>query len=425
MAEIQVSHKPKFFYGYWIMAAAFFSLFILGGYGVYGFSLFVSSIQKDFGWSRGEIMTAFTIGQMMQAFSHPVTGKLVSRFRAGKVIAAGALAVGIGFLLQSRLNSRWAFYAGYAIIGMGLSAIGPVSATYVVSNWFKKRRGTAIGITSAGIGAGGFFLSRVIGGYLIPNAGWRNAYMAMGLFALLLIPVGLLLIKSKPADMGLRPYGAETGEATAEAKAKPAGSEGFTLKMALYTSTFWLMFISYITAGFGREGVVQSQTSYLQDIGFPLATAAGALGSVALGSLFGKFLFGLICDKIKAKYAWIIGIVFMITAILIINNTNQTTPITTMWIYAIIMGLGMGSWLPTMSILVSTNFGLLAYGAIYGLISMAQSLGTAIAPSVAGYMYDSTGTYHRVFIIFAIINAVAIPAILLVRPNKAKETKTS
>ncbi len=425
MAATQVSPRPKIFYGYWMVAAAFLCLFMDGGYGVYGFSLFVSNIQKDFGWSRGAIMIGYTIAQMVQAFSHPITGKLVSRYGAGKVIATGALIVGLGFILQSRMNSVWSFYIGYAIIGVGLSAIGPVPQSYVVSNWFKKRRGTVIGITAAGIGAGGFILSRVIGGYLIPGVGWRTSYLVMGLSVLPLIPLGLLLIKSKPADMGLYPDGIPASEAAAEAKAKPAASGGWSLKMALYTSTFGLICLAYITNGFGHQGVVQSQTPYLQDIGFPLATAAGALGSVALGSLIGKLFFGWLCDKIQAKYALVIGVTLQIVAILIILSTSQSSPITMMWLYAIVMGLGMGSWMPTMSILVSNNFGLASYGAIYGMTSLVYSLGNSVAPSVAGYMYDATGTYHQVFIIFAIVNAVAIPAILLVRPPKSKEAKTS
>ncbi len=425
MTEVSIVKKPRFFYGYWMVAAGFLCLFINGGYSIYGFSLFVSHIQKDFGWSRGEIMTAFTITQIIQAFFHPITGKLVSRYRAGKVIAVGALAVGLGFIFQSRMNSLWAFYIGYAVIGAGLSAIGPVPQSYVVSNWFKKRRGTVIGITVAGIGAGGFILARVIGGYLIPGIGWRNSYLVMGLFALLLIPLGLLLVKSKPADMGLYPDGITASEAVAEAKTRPAGSGVWTLKMALYTSTFWLIFLSFITEGFGHTGVVQSQTPYLEDIGFPLATAAGALGSVALGSLLGKLFFGWLCDKMQAKYACAIGVTLMSVAILIIINTNQTTPITTMWLYAIIMGLGVGSLIPTMSILISANFGLASYGAIYGMISLAQTLGSSVAPSVAGYMYDATGTYHQVFIIFAIVNTVGIPAILAVRKPKLKQIPSS
>ncbi len=425
MTEAQVLPKPKVFYGYWMLAIAFFCCFIHGGYGMYGFGLFVSHLQKDFDWSRGAIMTAFTICSLIGGFTHPITGRLVNRYGAGKVIAAGSLAMGLGFILLSRMNNIWNFYAGYAIIGVGLSAIGTIPASYVVSNWFKKRRGMAIGVMSAGIGTGGFILARFIGGYLIPGVGWRTSYLVMALFVWLLIPLGLLLIKSKPADMGLYPDGVPMDEANAGTKAKFAASEGFTLKMALYTSAFWLICLSFVASGFGHVGVVQSQVPYLEDIGFPLAADATALSSVALGSLFGKLFFGWLCDKIQAKYACAIGVGLELIATCIIINTNQTTPITTMWLYAIVMGLGMGSNVPTLSLLVSTNFGLTSYGVIYGMTSLAQSLGSAPGPSVAGYMYDATHTYHQAFIIFAIVTAVSVAAVLAVRPPKIKKIKNS
>ncbi len=390
---------------------------------MYGFGLFVNDLQKDFGWSRGAIMVAFTLNNLISGFSGPAIGRFLSRWKAGRIIAIGALVEGLGFILLTRMNSIWAFYIGYAVIGLGMSATGPLTQSYVVSNWFKKRRGMAIGIMSAGIGTGGFVLARVIGN-IIPAIGWSNSYLAMGLFVFLLIPLGIFAVKTKPADIGLYPDGVPASEAVARDKTAPA-AEGWSLKMALRTSTFWLICLSFIASGFGHVGVVQSQTPYLEDIGFPLAAAATALSSVGLGSLIGKFFFGWLCDKVNAKYATAIGAGLELIATIIIINTSRTTPITTMWLYAVIMGLGMGHNVPTLSMLVSTNFGLASYGVIYGMANMIQNLGGSPAPTIAGYMYDATHTYHQAFIVFAIVTAVAVIAILAVRRPKSKESKAS
>jgi MFS family permease len=198
-------------------------------------------------------------------------------------------------------------------------------------------------------------------------------------------------------------------------------SVGLSPKVALATSAFWLTAIAFLADGFSQVGTVQNQVPHLQDIGFPLASAAAAMSATGLGSLFGKFFFGWLSDKIKPKYACAIGFVLQLTAILILINVNKTTPVSTIWLYAIIMGLGMGSWLPTMSMLISTNFGLVYYGAIFGMTSLAQSIGGSAGPAFAGFMFDRMGSYHIAFIVLVSLFAVALPAILLVRTPKARQ----
>jgi len=319
------------------------------------------------------------------------------------------------------MNNLWYFYGGYTIIGVGIAATSLVPATAVVSNWFKKHRGTAIGIMSTGVGAGGLVLAPFIGSYLIPTFGWRASYLTLALLTWIIIPLALLVIRTKPADMGLYPDGMQAPEVVSETKAPPSAPEGLSLKMALATSGFWLIAVSFLTSGFSQIGTLQSQVPHIMDIGFPLATAATALGGVGLGSLVGKFVFGWLCDHIQAKYALCIGLGLQLAALIILISVGPASPLSIIWLYAIIFGLGVGSWLPTMSMLISTNFGLASYGAIFGMINLAQSIGTATGPLMAGFMYDAMNTYHEAFIIFLILYIVAIPAILAVRRPKSLE----
>ena len=413
------SKKPKVFYGYWIVVTAFFCAFIHSGCGFYAFSLFVTPLQADFGWGRGGIMIALTIFFLIGGVTAPYVGRLVDRYGAKKVLALGAAITGLGFVLLSLVQSLWHFYGGYIIVGVGMAATGMVPATTIVSNWFEKRRGTAIGIMSAGIGAGGFALAPLIGAYLIPNFGWRVSYFALALITWLLIPLVLLVIKTKPADMGLYPDGRQDSETVAETEALPSASEGLTLKMALATSSFWLIAVSFLANGFSEVGLLQNQVPYLVDVGFPLTTAATAYGVVGLWSLIGKFGFGWLCDRIQAKYACAIGFGVQLVGIIILMNVRPTAPPALLWLYAVVIGFGVGSWLPTMSMLISTNFGLAAYGTIFGMVTLAQSIGTSTGPLMAGYMYDTMGSYHWAFIIFLALFAVAIVTILAVRHPKS------
>jgi len=189
--------------------------------------------------------------------------------------------------------------------------------------------------------------------------------------------------------------------------------------MTLVTSGFWLAAVSYFAGGFSSVGITQNQAPFLEDIGFPVAIAAGALGGIGLGSLIGKFVFGWLCDRIQAKYANAIALILQVGGIIVIMNIKPASPVAMIWLYVALTGLGAGGWLPTMSMLTSTNFGLAAYGTIFGVLNIAQSIGVAVGPLVAGYMYDSMGNYYWAFILLLAFYAISIPTILMVQRPKS------
>jgi len=420
MGKPHLSKKPKVFYGYWIVAATFLCLLVVSGCGFFAFSLFVKPLEADLSWDRGGIMVAFTIYVLVRGVASVFTGRMIDRHEARKVITTGAIIVGLGFILLSQMSNLGHFYLSYAVIGVGMAAMGHVPLSAIVSNWFEKRRGTAIGIMSAGIGAGGFTLAPLIGGYLIPNFGWRDSYLVLALLTwVLIIPLALFVIKTRPADIGLYPDGRQIPETVAVTEASSLTSKGVTLKMALATSSFWLIAIAFLTSGFSQVGIIQSQVPHIEDIGFPAVIAAGVLGILGVFSLVSKFAFGWLCDRIPPKYACAIGFVLQMTSIIILMNIKPASPQALIWLYATTVGLAAGSWLPTMSMLVSTNFGLATYGAIFGMVSLAMNIGDATGPLMAGYMYTNTGTYHQAFIIFLALYVIAMPAILAVRRPKS------
>ncbi len=416
MEKPRLSKKPKFFYGYWIVVATFVCAFMDSAAGYYAFSLFVRPLEAAFGWSRGEIMVGWTARYLGVGLVSPFIGRLVDRYGARRVIAIGAIVAGFGFVFLSQMQNIWYFYIGWIIIGIAMAATGLIPASAVVSSWFTKRRGTALGIMGVGFGAGGV-LSPLIGGYLIPTFGWRISYLALAPLMWVLFPLALLVIKTKPADMGLYPYGVEAPEAVAEDKAKalPSTSKGASLKMALATSGFWLIAVSFLLGSFGETGVTQSQVPYLEDIGFPAAIAAATLAVVGIVSAIGKFIFGWLCDRIAPKYARTIGLGSLIAATSILVNVRLASPPALLWLYAAIKGFGAGSWLPTVSMLISTTFGLASYGVILGMVAFAQSIGNGAGPLFAAYMYDVTGSYYWAFIIIIALVVVAIIAVVAVR----------
>ena len=228
-------------------------------------------------------MLGITILYLAMAVTSPFVGRLVERHAVSKIVAVGALIASLGFFLLSQLHGLWFFYGGWMVVGVGQAAIGPTPASAAVSNWFKKRRGTAIGIMGIGVGAGGFVLAPIVGGFLIPDFGWRESFIALSLLYLLLVPLALLVIKTKPSDKGLYPDNVEPDKEPVEVKTAP--SQGLSLKTALATPAFWLITVSFLLSQFGESGVVQNQVPFLEDTGFPVAMAAAALAPLGWGAL--------------------------------------------------------------------------------------------------------------------------------------------
>lgn len=413
--------KDRVFYGYWIVVVAFLCMLINGGIGFYSFSLFTKPLQAEFGWSRGTISAAFTLFMMTMGMVGPLIGRMVDRYEPRRVIVIGASIAGLGFIWLSLMHNLWSFYIGYFVIGIGMAALGSIPSTKVVSNWFIRRRGTALGIAASGIGIGGLILAPTFGSYVIPNFGWKISYLALALLTwVLIIPAALLVIKTRPADIGLYPDGVETTEAVTSVQLAAQASKDWTLQMALKTSAFWLIAVAFVTATFSYMGTLQHEVNYLIDIGFPVAMAATIHGVVGFGSAIGKFGFGWLCDRISARYVATISFALQLAAIIILITLKPTSPLIMLMLYAIFFGLGIGGNVPPQSMLVSGSFGLASYGAIYGMMGLISSPMSSMGPLFAGYVFDTTQTYLWVFVVFLVLYVIAIPSILAARQPKQR-----
>lgn len=412
---------PHVYYGYWVLAISFLCLVVMNGIVGYSFSLYVKPLSAEFGWSRAAIMAGATISFLVMGLSAPLVGRAVSRLGARKVIPFGALILGLSYFFLSNTHELWQFYISYTLTGIGAGSMGMVPTSMVISDWFRERRGLAIGILGSGIGVGGFFMPLLVGAFFIPTLGWRASYLLSGiLIASLIIPLSILVIRTRPSDMGhianelSRPdKGNKNETATSNLPER-----GLNLKEALRTRTFWLMVVAFATFSFANASIMQNHVPHLQDIQIPTAIAATALSAVGIGSAIGKFGFGWLCDFIQSKYTLVIGICCQITSVLILMNMKSTSSVVSIWLYAGIFGLGIGSWLPAMSMTVSNIFGMASYGVIFGMMNLIFGVGGSLGPVVAGMIYDANQSYFWAFIMSFSLYAVSMPAILMVRRPK-------
>ncbi len=400
--------QSKSYHRWLIVVVAFYGCCLHAGCLIYAFSLFIKPLQSQFGWDRATIAIAFTLQFLCLGLISPFVGKAVDRLGARNVITLGSIIVALGFLTLPFIKTPLQFYLINILIGLAAAAIGPVPCSSAVSSVFSEKRGLAIGLMSTGIGVGGFIFSPLIGGVLIPRFGWHGGYVGIAVAHLLMVPLAMTILKKQPK--------------TAPTHSVAASTEN-NHRNELITAPFILISIAFFLFLFSLVGTLQSQAPHLQDIGFPLFTASAALGALGLVSAAAKFFFGWLCDKIHPKTAFIISSIFLITGISLLWLIKPSSPSILLWSYAIIFGIGIGSWLPIMSMMVSTTFGMSSYGLIFGGVALVESIGQAIGPLTAGFLYDVTSSYHSSFLLFIAAAVLSIPAVLGVR--KLAPTKES
>ena len=408
--------QNRFSYGYWIVLAGLVTLTLTAGFAFFGFSVFNKPIADEFGWSRGEVTAAFSIFIITAAILSPIVGWLTDKRGPRQVLFLGTIALSLALFLLSRTSALWNYYLFHLCLGIGHVLLGTIPLSIIISNWFHRSRGTMQGLAFTGIGLGGIVLAAPIGNYLIPNIGWRNAYLVITIFLLFIMLLLLFfVVKEHPQQKGLRPYGQEAAEAADDHGSKTRETIGFNRKEAMGTLTFWIIALTSTVYGAGLTAALQNQVSILTEQGFTATSAVAAIGVVGIGSAVGKLIFGYLCDRINPKYAAAISYALTASSLIIMIQARSMTHL---WLFAVIHGLGHGGWAPNLAMLAVSYFGLKHYGAVLGAMHLLYMAGLAIGPMIAGFAYDQTGSYRLVLVVFAVLCFVSVPVIAVIRKPK-------
>jgi len=405
-----------FFYGWVVVGVVFVTMAICVNART-AFSLLFPPILDEFGWERGVTAGAFSFGFLVSALLSPLLGRLMDRRGPRFVMEAGVAATAAGLLLATFASAPWHIYLTLGLlVGAGTTFTGYTGQALFLPNWFARRRGLAMSIAFAGVGAGSIVLLPALQTFVERN-GWRAGCTVLGVVVLVvLLPLNLLL-RRRPQELGLAPDGDPNSPEAVQARraanvVDPAWAAiDWTLARAMRTARFWWIAVAYFAALFSWYAVQVHQTKYLVETGFGAGQAAWALGAVSLAGVPGQIALGWLSDRIGREIVWAIGSAgFCITyAALLLLPSYPGIPL----LYAMVVAQGaLGYGLTSViGAIPAEIFEGKHYGPIFGTLMVSALAGGAAGPWFMGFVHDRTGQYTLAFWVAigcSVLSALAI-----------------
>jgi MFS family permease len=357
------------------------------------FSIFIKPLAQEFGWSRGDISFAFSLVALMVSVYAPVIGILIDRFGPRRIIMCGAVIFGSGFCSFWFLSaSLWQLYISYLLTAFGGACLTSLPFGTTIARWFIQRRGIALGIMGVGVFLGGMYAPPLVT-YVITVAGWRWAYVTLGLIIwVVALPMIGFFFVDHPQKIGLRPY--VEGEENTErmpAAAHGANSGDFTLAEARGTLAFWCMAGSFGLLSAVLHGCITHFAPLLTDKGLSPQQAAAALMLLSGMGVLGRIIAGYLVDRFPPH---LVAAVLFVGVVVGLFAAFGASDIRFALLFAAMVGLGFGAETDIMPYLIGHHFGLSSLGKIFGWIYGAFAFGGMIGPFLMGRIFDSTNSYH-------------------------------
>jgi MFS family permease len=350
----------------------------IGSVGMWSVPVALPAVQADFGVARGDASLPFTLAMLGFAFGGVVMGRLSDRLGIVPPVAAGAVAVSLGYLAAGSAGNLWLFALAYALVGFGTSAtFGPIMAD--LSQWFTRRRGIAVAIASSGNYLAGTIWPPVIE-HFIARDGWRATHVGIGVFcAVAMLPLLLALRRKTPA------HAAGVGATALHAQGSLGLSPG-----ALQT----LLCIAGVACCVAMSMPQVHIVAYCGDLGYGPARGAEML-SVMLGfGIVSRLVTGLIADRAGGLATLLMGSTLQGVALLLYLFFDG---LTSLYVISALFGLFQGGIVPSYAIIVREYFPPREAGTRIGLVIMATLFGMALGGWMSGAIFDYAGSYRAAF----------------------------
>ena len=398
--------RSPFFYGWLILSLTFTSSMITTGISGYGISFFVVPMSEALGVSRAEF-SSVSLFRLAVIPVVPLVGMLLDRREGPRlVLTIGSLLAGLALIATSQVQAMWQFYLTFGIVfstisvTIGWQLLGPA----VLSKWFVRLRGRAMGISAIGVSVGGIIVAP-LAGLLVANMGWSAAWLVLGVgMIVILTPAAALLMRRQPSDVGLVPDGSaptvdkaavDSVQATAAPISEP-DEYPWTVREATRTWAFWALLAAQLLAQASLGSTLFHQVAYVQDKGFDIREAALVATMVAGFAIPSKLVYGFLAERFAAR--WVLAAAMIpagLSVLLLVMGGSREALLA----YGVCYGFTMGGYIPMINVALAQYFGRQHMGAIRGVATPVATVAGAITPFAIGSMWQLLGNYDVAFVL--------------------------
>lgn len=372
--------------------------------------IFFTPVSEFFGVPKASFTLYFSVLNLAMMATLPVAGKLLAARDARVVLSVATALCGLGMFGMASCQEVWQFYLVGIVLGVGVAPLIYLAVPILINAWCVKRVGFFVGLCMAFTGIGGVIFNP-IGTAIIQSSpeGWRQAYLVFGIIILVgTLPFTLFVVRGKPADKGLLPYGAGEKDAADADGAATVGTQGVSAADAMRTPAFWAIvaFCGLITL---NQTVYQFLSSYALSFSNSLpqiAAASGVVASAAMGGqAIGKVFLGSVSDH-SVRLGAVCGIAGGVVGALLMWGMPSVLAL--LLVGAFCFGVVYAMTTVETPLLVRSVFGSADYANIYSRVSMVGSLMSAVAAVFWSLVIDSAGGYGLMFALSLVCMAACL-----------------
>ena len=390
-----------------VAVTSYFSLFAIVGLALYGLPFYYDFMVREFGWSRTQVTSGNALSKLVVGplFGF-LAGWIIDKFGPRRLMLVGILLGGVALIGLGSMTALWMFYLFYLFNALGYVCAGPLPNQVLLTRWFDKARGRAMGFAYLGIGLGGALVP-LLSVWLVQKYGWHNALRILGVLIIVLALPLAYFVKENP-----------DGEVATTKTATPTAPIGWALK----TKTFYLLAIGSMCSIGAVGGTNQHLKLFLSlDQQYAQTQAARVASLVLAFSLVGRLLMGWLADRYTKKYVMLLIYLLVAASIPLLFFASKPGAI---YLFAIIFGIGLGGDYMIIPLMAAELFGVKVMGRLMGVILTADGVAEATVPMLVGNLRDQTASYtvgFSVLIALALVGAIAVG--WLPRPEAKPETK--
>lgn len=397
--------KPTPYYGWYLAITLAVTETISWGIIYYSFSVFLTPMEQELGWSRATLTGGFSLMWLITGVMAFPVGAWIDKHGARALMTAGSVGASLLVILWSQVTTQTAFYLIWAGLGVCAAAVLYEPAFAVIAQWFHRRRSTALAIVTFAAGlASTIFLP--LSDALLRGFGWRTAVLLLGLFlACITIPLHALRLRRRPADLGLQPDGA-----LPTADASSSGLRGVSLRTALHGRVFWLITLAFGLISLSAAAIRVHFIPFLMESGIDSSTAAFATGTIGIMQVVGRVIFAPLDQRFSTRTV-AIGVFALHIVALSILLFGQS--IILIGVFILIFGAAQGAVTLSRPSIVAELYGVSHYGRISSIMALFLTVTSTAAPLIASLLYEGADSYAPVVWMVVIFAGIATGVMIL------------